>query len=207
MSKYIDLTQTFTDDMPVFPGDPKAELKQTVFIEKDGNNDHQLTTAMHVGTHLDAPFHMLENGIKIDAISPDHFFGNGVLIDVRGEKIINAKLIDDLIIPEASIVLLYTGFDKKFNDAAYFTSYPEIAQDFADKMVEKKIKIIGMDTSSPEHNPPWNIHKTLLKNNILIIENLANLDELVGSKKIEISALPIKLQSDAAPVRVIAKIK
>jgi arylformamidase len=61
----IDLTQTFGSMMPVYPGDPAPELKQITTIETHGFTDHQLTTAMHVGTHMDAPLHMIAGGKKI----------------------------------------------------------------------------------------------------------------------------------------------
>jgi len=77
--KLIDLTHTFTSDMPVYPGDPKATLEQIAFIEKDTYNDHKLTTAMHVGTHMDASLHMHADGKKMDEINPERFFGKGVL--------------------------------------------------------------------------------------------------------------------------------
>ena len=34
--KIIDLTQTFTKDMPVYPGDPKPSLQRGANLEKDG---------------------------------------------------------------------------------------------------------------------------------------------------------------------------
>ena len=43
--KIIDLTHTFTFNMPVFPGDPKPTLEQVAHIEKDSYNDHKITTA------------------------------------------------------------------------------------------------------------------------------------------------------------------
>jgi kynurenine formamidase len=206
MTKLIDLTHTFTSDMPVFPGDPPAHLKQTVFIEKDGNNDHTLTTAMHVGTHMDAPLHMLADGKTIDALELEQFFGNGILIDARGKKEISADLLEGLSIKEDSIILIFTGFGDKFREENYFINYPEITEDFVQKMIALKVKMVGMDISSPEHNPPWKIHKQLLSNNILILENLTNLEQLLDVENFEMIALPAKLKSDASPVRVIAKI-
>ncbi|MGI8419943.1 MAG: cyclase family protein [Candidatus Levyibacteriota bacterium] len=204
--KFIDLTHTFIDAMPVFPGDPPASLIQTAFIEKDGNNDHTLTTAMHAGTHMDAPLHMITDGKRIDELSLEQFFGNGVLIDARGKKEINTDLLEGLIIEEGSVVLLFTDFGKKYHTTEYFSDYPEITEEFVKRLIDLKVKMIGMDTSSPEHNPPWKIHKALLKNHILILENLTNLDQLLTIDDFEVIALPTKLRAAAAPIRVIAKI-
>lgn len=204
--KYIDLTQTFTADMPVFPGDPKASVTQTVFLEKDGNNDHEIKTAMHVGTHLDAPFHMLADGKRLDEMSPDHFFGPGILIDTRGKSKIDATVLKNISLPRGAIVLIYTGFGEKFHSNEYFAEYPEMTEDFAQELITRDIKMLGMDTASPDHTPPWAVHKRLLAKEILIIENLTNLEALLEVEKFEVIALPMKLQADGAPVRVIAKI-
>src|SRR3989338_8364412 len=114
---YIDLTQTFGPVMPVYPGDPAPELKQIAAIEKDGFVDHQLNTAMHVGTHMDAPWHMIVNGKKISQIDPDKFFGPGKLIDVRGKEKIDLDLLNGSEISEGDIVLVFTGFGSKFHEA------------------------------------------------------------------------------------------
>lgn len=59
-----------------------------------------------------------------------------------------------------------------------------------------------IDLSHPIIAP---VHKILLKNDILIIENLTNVEELEG-KEFKIHALPLKLQLDGAPARVVAEI-
>lgn len=205
--KIIDLTHTFTEDMPVYPGDPKSTLKQVAHIEKDTYNDHKLETVMHVGTHMDAPYHMIENGKLMSEISPDRFIGHGVLIDVRGEMKISSKFLENTTIPEGSVVLLYTGFSDKYRAAEYYKGYPELTEDFANRMVELKVKMVGMDMLGPDYDAPWVTHKILLGNEILILENLANLDKLFDVKHFKVTALPLKIKADASLVRVIAEVK
>lgn len=204
--KVVDLTHTFTNDMPVYPGDPKSSLEQIAFIDKDTYNDHKLTTLMHVGTHMDAPLHMIENGKRIDEIDPERFIGKGVLIDVRGKDKIDVTVIENAHIKEGSVVLLYTGFGSKFGTEDYYKDYPELTEDFANKMVELKVKMVGMDMLGPDYDKPWATHKILLGNEVLILENLTNLDQLTNVEDFEVIALPGKFKSDGAPVRVIAKI-
>lgn len=204
--KIVDLTHTFTNDMPVYPGDPKPVLEQVSQIDKDTYNDHKITTTMHVGTHIDAPLHMIANGEALDEISIDRFIGKGALIDVRGKNKIDVTVLDDVHLEQGSILLLYTGFGSKYGTDDYFNDYPELTGEFADKIVQSKIKMIGMDSPSPDHETSWPAHKTLLENGALILENLTNLDQLLNVKKFEVIALPAKFEADAAPVRVIAKI-
>lgn len=203
--RIVDLTQTFTDKMPIYPGDPESSLHQVASIDKEGFTDHHIDSVMHVGTHMDAPLHMIENGKTMDQIDPSKFFGKGVLINAQGKDTIDASLLEGLTIEEGSIVLIYTGFGVKYRDAGYFENYPGVTEDFAQRMVELKVKIVGMDILGPDQ-PPFPTHKILLSNEILIIENLTNLDQLIGVDNFEVIALPAKYQADAAPVRVLARI-
>lgn len=204
--KYIDLTHTFTDNMPVYPGDPPSSLKQTASIEKDTYTDHQINSFMHVGTHMDAPLHMIKDGKTMDQIKPEHFFGPGVLIDAKNIKAIDEDVLEGVDIPVGAIVLIYTGFGSKYKTPAYFEDIPSVSAAFAKRMVGKKVKIVGMDILGPDTDTTWPAHKILLGSDVLIIENLANLDELIGVKDFEVIALPVKYQADAALVRVIAKV-
>jgi len=202
----IDLTHSFTDNMPVYPGDPMPSLKQVASIDKEGYTDHLITTGMHIGTHMDAPLHMIKNGKKIDEIPPERCIGNGVLIDATKSNKVDTSLLKGLSIKEGSIVLVYTGFGSNYRKKSYFKNYPLITEDFARKMVELKVKIVGMDTPGPDE-PPYPIHKILLGKVVLILENLTNLDQLLNIKHFEVMALPAKFHTDAAPVRVIVRIR
>ena len=203
--KIIDLTHSFTDKMPVYPDDPKSSLKQVASIDKEGYTDHLIITVMHVGTHMDAPLHMIANGKKMDEIAPDKFLGKGILIDARNKSVIDVALIKNISIKKDSIVLIYTDFGRKYRKKAYFENYPSIAEDFAKKMVDLDVKIVGIDFLGPDQ-PPFPIHKILLGHEILIIENLTNLDKLLGIDNFEVIALPAKFHADAAPVRVVARV-
>lgn len=202
--KYIDLTHTFKKEMPAYPGDPMPELIQVSSIDKDGYNDFQVKTGMHVGTHMDAPLHMLPGGKRLSEYSADTFFGEGRLIDARGKNSVDVDLLEGRKISKGDIVLIMTGFYKKFGATDYYEKYPEITESFASKLIELGVKMVGLDTPSPDR-PPFKIHKMLLKNEILIIENLTNLEELLKCTQFSVVALPAKFDAEAAPVRVITQ--
>lgn len=203
--KYLDLTHTIKENMPVYPGDPSPEIKQVGFMEKDGFNDTQIKLGTHTGTHIDAPFHMIKNGKRLTEYEPGRFFGPGHLIDARG-KAISADLLDGKKISQGDIVLIITDFSDKFGAPEYYESFPEISPDFALRIVEFGVSLIGLDFPSPDR-PPFNVHKILLGGDVLIIENLVNLAPLLGHKKFTVAALPAKFSAEAAPARVIAIIK
>ncbi len=205
MKKYIDLTQLFTSYMPVYPGDAPARLEHSVRLEDSGCNDHQLTTGMHVGTHMDGPLHMIAGGRKLCDFPPEKFFGRGVLVDCcRQTGELKADVLKSYDIRKNDIVLIMTGFSKYYGDEKkYFEQSPVFTLEFAQALVDKGVKIAGMDMSSPD-KAPYDVHKLLLSHEVLILENLANLEGLFGIKNFEVIALPAKLDADSAPTRVIA---
>lgn len=204
--KYIDLTHTFENAMPSYPGDPAAEVIQTAQLEKEGHNNFFLKTGMHVGTHMDAPLHMLENAKRIPEMPLEKFFGAGHLIDARNTAVIDKESLKGVPLKPGDIVLVFSAFDKQFGSEEYFEKYPEISEDFAQELVKAKVSIVGLDFPSPDREP-WKVHKILLKENILIIENLTNLESLMEIPSFQVVALPAKLNTEAAPVRVVAVVE
>lgn len=201
--KYIDLTHTFSSVMPVYPGDPQTELHQSATIDVDGFTDHTLHTSMHVGTHIDAPLHMISGGKSLSEFEVKKFFGRGVLVDARGLHEISKETIVGARIQKGDIVLFMTGHSAHFGTEAYFANYPYITEDCAEYLVDTEVLIIGMDTPSPDAQP-FATHKILLKNDVLIVENLTNLSLLTAEESFQIVALPMKLEADAGPIRVVA---
>lgn len=151
--KYIDLTHTFTSQMPIFPGDSLPALIKVKEIEKNGSADHQITTGMHVGTHMDAPAHMLVGGKYLHEYAPEKFFGRGVVIDARGKDLADVDLLSNAKIQQGDIVLVYFGFGEKFLEKEYYSKYPEITKVFAEECVKLGVSILGMDTPSPDRAP------------------------------------------------------
>lgn len=202
MKKIIDLSHVISRKTPVYPGDQPITLEQISFIEKQNFTDFQLTTSMHVGTHIDSSGHMIKNGSLLSQIAIDRFCGVGVLIDARN-KLISKELLDKIRIPTESIVLILTGHDKHFKSERYFLNHPIVAFDFAQALTSYNIKMVGFDMPGPDLLP-FEIHKMFFQHNIMIIENLTCLDQLVGVVYFEVYALPLKVDADSALARVIA---
>jgi kynurenine formamidase len=78
----------------------------------------------------------------------------------------------------------------------------ELAQFF----VEKKVKMVCLDTPSPDRSP-HDVHRLLLKNSVLIAENLTNLEQLLTVQHFEIVALPLRIHADSSPARIFARIQ
>ncbi|TYQ16331.1 UNVERIFIED_CONTAM: kynurenine formamidase [Acetivibrio alkalicellulosi] len=203
--RIVDLTHTVDNSTPVYPGDKKVNVYYDKYLKINNYNTSIIEMSTHTGTHIDTPSHLFDTNTLISDINLDQLCAKGILLDVRNKDIISFRPEYEKTIQSNCIVLLYTGFDKKFNKEAYFKNHPVVDKKLAEFFVFKKIKILGIDLPSPD-NYPFDIHKMLLKNNVLILENMANLDRLIGVKDFEVIVLPLKIKAEAAPVRVIARL-
>ena len=203
--KLIDLSHTIHSDLSVFPGDSPISLNQVKDYHTDGYNNFQLFTGMHVGTHIDGPMHLTNSKTFISELPLDSFTGKGIVIDVRGKDIIRLNYEKLSGIESGNIVLFYSGYDKFFSEEKYYTQHPVFDEEVVHYLVEQKVKMIGIDWASPDHEP-YPMHEILLGNNILILENLTNLNLLLSEPSFEVFAFPLKINADSSIVRAVARI-
>jgi kynurenine formamidase len=201
----LDLIHPFSSNTPVFPGDPKPEITQSAFLETHGFNDFTVKMGMHVGTHIDAPLHFIAGGKKLSDFGPDKFIGRGLLLDARGGAQIDSTLLKESAINPGDILLVHTGWGGRFHEPEYFKEYPVLTEDFARAVIKAGVKIVALDTCSPDR-APYEVHKILLAADVLIVENGTNFEKLLGVPSFEVIALPPFFETEAAPVRLVAQI-
>jgi len=211
--KPIDLTLTISASIPTFPDSPKPQFILWSTLKDNEYNLELLFLSSHTGTHLDAPYHFVKNGIKIHQIPLDRLVGNGILIKIKKGK--NQSITkNDLIlferkhgnIPKYSSIFFYTEWQKNLNNSCYFINNPGLSESAATYLVSKKINLVGIDSPSIDlgQDKNFKVHQILAKNNILIVENLSNLNK-ISSKQFDFVILPLKLKdATGSPVRAIA---
>lgn len=204
MTRWIDLSHPVHDGMPVYPGDDPTRLSPARQMAADGYNALRLETGMHAGTHLDAPLHLVPGGKFIDDYPLEAFTGTGCLLNVRDEPVIVMKPEYESGIPADSIVLLRTGWDRNYGTPDYYENHPVVDPELARHLVAKRVKILGVDAPSPDRSP-FVVHKLLLGNGVLILENLTNLGQLPPDG-FEIFAFPLKIRAEGSLLRVAARI-
>ncbi|HQH26823.1 MAG TPA: cyclase family protein [Oligoflexia bacterium] len=203
--RLIDLTRVFDEPMPCYPGDPPFSLRCTSTAQASGWTHYHLSCGMHTGTHIDAPLHRFTNGKSIADFPLQRFYGRGRLIDARGRDVIDADVLAQQEIQPNDIVLFITGMAAKFHEPDYFTKHPVLSSALAEELVRRQVSIAGIDSPSPDREP-FAVHEILLGAGVLILENLLNLEQLIGVPDFEVIALPAKFRAEAAPVRVAAKV-
>ena len=203
--KLIDISHGLSESTPVYRDDPPVRLEKTRSVEKDDYTLFRLDSGLHAGTHLDAPSHLLRDGKMICDFPLNRFAGRGKLLDVRGYECIEMRPEYSTQISEGDIVLLFTGFDEKFGSPDYFTRHPVVSLELAEFFVLRHISVLGFDMPSPDRSP-YDIHKTLLEGNVLMLENLTNLHELLSADSFEVMAFPLKISTEASLVRAVCRL-
>ena len=213
----IDLTYPLNKDNAYWPGPSYSPFKYEAVatLEKNGVFSGTYSTPEHLGTHIDAPNHFEDNQPSVDKLRLENLIGHASVIDISGKVERNADyelLIEDIIsweklngqIQSGSIVLLNTGWGKKWNDYDKYKNadkarklhFPGFSEDAASFLVEERnIKGIGIDTLSADHgiSSDFAVHHILNGSSKYILENIANLDKLPPKGAMLIIA-PIKIE-------------
>jgi kynurenine formamidase len=179
---------------------------------------------------VDAPKHVFEDGKAIDELPLESFYGEAIVVDVpKGE--LGEITAEDLErvgqeVREGDIVLLHTGWGKYFwtepRQADYLAvNHPGLVESAAVWLVEKKIKAVGIDCFAVRHpklspalsladrqtnkaKPTEPVHYHLLKNDIVIVEQLMNL-EVIAGQRVTVAFFPLPFVGiDGSPVRAVA---
>jgi kynurenine formamidase len=234
VGRIIDLTHAFDSETIFWPTEEGFVLeKGTEGVVDQGYYyaAHRFCTAEHGGTHIDAPIHFHADRWTVDQIPLDRLVGPAILVDVSercAEDPDHRVSVSDFEtwekqhgrIPDASIVLIRTGFGRFWPDRkAYLGTdergapavaklhFPGLHSDAARWLIaERQIRAVGLDTASIDHGPSkqFESHRVLFEANVPAFENLAGLDELPASGFLVV-ALPIKIRGGSGgPLRAIA---
>ncbi len=204
--KILDLTIPFDERAPVYPGAPSPKISNLFTLDKNGFNELMLKFPTHVGTHIDAPFHFIKNGKKLSDFDISHFIGEAIVFNCRNQKEASLSESELSEVKKDDFVFFHTGHSINYLQSDYFSDYPVISEKTAEALVAKKVRVVGIDSPSPDKEP-FGVHKVLLGNSVLILENLFNLSEIT-SKRFKCIIAPLNIKNgDGAPCRVIAMVE
>ncbi len=157
-----DLSQPLNEEAPFWPYYPPFEVKYIKRKPEHGVNAQYIQTSNHIGTHFDAPRHFKTDGMTIDEVPLDWLYGDGVIVDVSDEMGELAAYTPEMIeekadVREGDILILHTGWHNygQYGDEAdeekYIHMHPGAHPDMVDWLIEKNIKVWGVDAVSTDH--------------------------------------------------------
>ncbi|PPS22497.1 cyclase family protein [Brachyspira murdochii] len=203
----IDLSSPIYSNMPHYPDDIDVKVES---FNYEYFNITNINMCVHSGTHIDTPLHGINNKPSTENIDLNYFIGSAYCIDIKADKENKINFphnFDFGTIKGYDILLINTSWHKNINTDNYYKDFPYLSESFAYKLLDLKIKTIGIDSPSVDNINNNLIHNILFSHDICIIEGLANLDK-VSNKEFFFSAAPLKIRgSEGSPVRVYAVIE
>lgn len=230
----VDLSHVYDDTTIFWPTSDRFRLEKTFDgITPEGfyYASNNFFTAEHGGTHLDAPLHFARGAQTVDQIPLDRFLGPAIVINVAAQAERNPDYqvsVDDLMtaereqgaIPADGIVLIRTGFSRRWPDAARYLGtasrgadavrnlhFPGLHPDAARWLIANRpVKAVGIDTASIDYGQStlYETHRALFEHNIPAFENLTALERLPLRGALVV-ALPMKIGGGSgAPLRAVA---
>lgn len=175
--RIIDISKNLFHDMPVYEGDPEVSIREVHSVSEKGYSVHSIAMNNHAGTHLDFPSHFIAGGKNQNDLDLSLLYGEVIVSDSFNE-------------------LIPRGTKRVIAKEGYLTV------ERANALISGGIRVVGTVNDSIEQDSPYDVHKILLENDIIIMENLNAAD--VEKGRYTLSAFPLKIDgADAAPARVV----
>jgi arylformamidase len=199
----VDLTVPIRIGMAHHPVHLPPEITPYLHHQQDGYRATKITVSSHLGTHVDAPSHFLRDGATLETLDLDDLIGPADVIRLAPVAPRYELRPGDLPDTGARRLLLHTGWAREAgDDPRYFTQYPTISVALAEQLVERGVRLVGLDTPSVDYDPGAT-HGVLLGVGIVIVENLVNLDKIPDRVDLAVLPLPI-VGGDGCPARAVA---
>jgi arylformamidase len=199
----IDITRRISNTSPNWIGDTPISYTVPVRIA-DGApvNVGVITMSTHTGTHVDAPWHYLESGLKLDQIPLETWVGSCLVVDAVGALELTPDLLENLDLSDVTKVLFYTGQPNVWQSfpLEWLVVHPSLPPFLA----LHGIDLIGTDAPSADTLTSTDLpgHAALAKSGVCILESLA-LDG-VAFGRYRLVCLPLNLEgADGAPARCV----
>lgn len=206
--KIYDVSLPISPELPVWPGDPAVVLEQVSSMDAGAHdNVSRLACGVHVGTHVDAPHHFLNDHRTVETLTLDLLVGQALVVEIPEDvAVIDAPILEKALIPEDTQRLLLKTRNSRLwelHNNQFDTAFVGISGDGADWLVRHQVKLVGIDyLSIAPYHQSIPTHRTLLTAGVIIIEGLDL--SAVRPGIYTVYCLPLKLVgSDGAPARTI----
>ncbi len=190
-----------------------VEIEPARVLEKDGWNATTLHLYSHCGTHMDAPVHFGVGNETIDMIPLDRCIGPAWVVDLSGieaRTLIQVSHLGDVAqkLHSGDSLLLRTRWSRYVNEPRYRDELPRVSPELAAWCADKKVRMLGVEPPSVadvnNSEELTAVHKALFAGGVIVVEGLANLEDL-GKDKVMFMAFPLKISGgDGAPARALA---
>jgi arylformamidase len=207
MTKIIDVTVPLSPELPTLPGDHHFQMEFSHRIDRgEPYNVGMLKLGTHSGTHVDAPFHFLADGVTVDELPLEILTGKARVVAVPARDAVEREHLEKLDLRDDLRILVKTRNSGQLRQPGFQEDFVYLSPDAATYLVQVGIKLVGWDYLSVEKygSKDFATHHTLLSAGVVIVEGL-DLSQ-VDPGEYEMSCLPLRIAgADGSPARVILK--
>lgn len=198
--KWYDLSPPLSRSLAVFPGDEPFTRREGT--DSSGVVLSSISSTLHLGSHLDAPGHVLPGASRIDALALPRFLGPCEVVHAPMEASgrMGVGILDGRQI-RASRVLFRTGSCP--DPCAWTEDFAGLSVELVEELARRGVQLIGLDTPSVDpFGAPLDAHRAAAERGIVLLEG-ARLD-VVPEGLYTLVALPLPLAgAEASPVRAV----
>ncbi|HLN88257.1 MAG TPA: cyclase family protein [Candidatus Limnocylindrales bacterium] len=171
----------------------------------DTNNSSSVHTSVHAGTHVDAPFHFVPDGITIESLPLETFIGPARVCAVDAGSHITASDVERAQLAGETRVLFKTRNSNLLKKGEYDAAFAPFSVDAAEALVNLGVKLVGLDyLSAAAADEQVPVHRAFLDHGVILLEGV-ELSE-VPPGRYELFCPPVKLAgSDGAPCRAVLR--
>ena len=210
--KIVDLTHPLRHGTQGFPGNARVVTWPLQEIAITNYNMLHVSTDLHTGTHVDAPLHCIDGGLDIAQMPLERCTGTALVLDMRHKGSRGDHFEIDDFAPHADAIrqhrklLLTTGWSQTWDTPDFHDNFPGFRRDAAQHIVDLGLELIGIEQASIHPTDHLEVHKIFFRQNVLIVESLANLSELpLGT--VDFFAPPLRfVDGDGSLVRAFARV-
>ncbi len=201
MVTLYDASMLIHETMIVYPHNPAPKIEQYAHIPTEVVNESKISLGCHTGTHVDAPFHVRNDGGKADSIDLHQFYGPCLVVDLTHiDREIHQKDLEFIPLEPGLILCLKTQ-NSLIREEKFRTDFVHVKIDAARYLIGKGIKTLGFDyLSVKKFGGDDDVHELLITN-LTLFEGL-NLAH-VPAGQYTFVGLPLKVACDGAPARVL----
>ena len=94
-----DVSVQLSNHVPVWPSGPPIRLEPTPHLSRDKSytvHETFIQISSHMGTHIDAPYHFVENGKRLNEIPLERLIGKATVVEIPGVRSIGQRELTPL---------------------------------------------------------------------------------------------------------------
>lgn len=208
-----DLSWPLDGPISIGPYFAPPEFRPLLEIPPDTWRVTELVLQTHLGTHIDAPSHLVPDGHPMEGIAIERLAGKISIIRLPDQPPRSRVSVDDLEsygsdTPEDQLLVVETGWWRRYGTDEYVSGHPWFDNAASNWILSKRPRVVLLDVFTPEmphdmreHGWAPVMHSILLGAGVPIVENI-RLDSVTSdSGWAVIAPLPVD-KLDGAPCRI-----